>query len=478
MLRLSLRKLNRWWSRTPISYRGGLILTIPAACIVVILVTWGQLRKDAIVVHREIDRSESTLVETNNLQQLLSSAETGVRGYIITKQLDFLEPYDRAIAQLPNCIEKLKKLQQNTAQQQNVREIAALVEQELVLLSQTIDRTQKRTTPSELNDILTQSKQKFREIRTLADALKSQEWQTLGARRQELFNIREVTNLAFGSAAIVSLLSFLAALYLFKLLERELNDRQQSLQLRAEELANLNRVLARTKDTLAERNLELDRFSYIVSHDLKAPLRGISNLAEWIEEDAEKLDEDTRKYLQLQRERVARMEKLIDGLLQYARIGRQKASIETVDVRQLLVEVIDSIDPTANFAIAIEGKMPIISTQRLFLEQVFGNLIGNAIKHHPRSDGKVTISAREHEGFYEFTVADDGAGIPPTAQKKIFEIFHTLNNAEDTNTGIGLAIVKKIVEDRGGKITVESRVGIGTTFRFQWIAKSDRQWQK
>lgn len=466
----SLRGLNRWWSKTPVSYRGGLILAIPAVCMIAILVTWGELRQDAIAVHREIDRSESTLIETNNLLQLLTSAETGVRGYVITNQDDFLESYSQATANLPNCIEKLRDLQQDTPQQQDVRQIATLVEQELILLSQTLNQTQKKISPSQVNDILTQSKRKISQIRTIANAFRAEEWQTLHNQRQKLFDVREITNLAFLSAAIVSLLSFLAALYLFNLLERELNDRQQSLQLRAEELANVNRVLATTNNTLAERNLELDRFSHVVSHDLKAPLRGIRNLSEWIEEDADKLSEDTRKYLHLQREQVARMENLIDGLLQYARVGRQNAPIETVDVRQLLEEVIDSINPPPKFAIAIQGEMPIITTQRLFLEQVFSNLIGNGIKHHPRSDGKIVISVREQARFYEFAIADDGAGIAPSAQKKIFEIFHTLNQKDDkSNTGIGLAIVKKIVEERGGTITVESQVGTGTTFRFQWI---------
>ena len=468
MPKFSLRKLNRRWSRTSISYRGGLILAIPAACMIAILVTWSELRQDAIAVHREIDRSESTLVETNNLLQLVTSAETSVRGYVITNEPDFLESYNRAIVNLPKCLEKLKDLQEDTSQQQDVREITTLVEQELDLLAQTIDKTQE-TAPFELNDLLTQSRRKTSKLGVTVNAFRNEEWQTLSNQRQRLFDVRDVTNFAFWFAAIVSLLSFLAALYLFNLLERELNAKQRSLRSRAKELTDLNQILATTNATLAERNLELDRFSYIVSHDLKAPLRGISNLSEWLEEDlADKLSEDTKKYLHLQRERVTRMENLIDGLLQYARVGRQDAPIETVDVRQLLEEIIDSINPPPNFAIAIEGKMPIIKTQRLFLEQVFSNLISNGIKHHPRLDGKIAISVCEQGQFYEFAVADDGTGIPPLAQEKIFEIFHTLKT-DNKHTGVGLAIVKKIVEERGGAILVESEVGSRTTFRFQWV---------
>ena len=116
--------------------------------------------------------------------------------------------------------------------------------------------------------------------------------------------------------------------------------------------------------------------------------------------------------------------------MQYARVGRQNATIETVDVRQLLAEEIDSINPPSNFAIAIKGKMPIINTQRLFLEQVFSNLIGNAVKHHPRLDGKITISVQEQPRFHEFTIANDDASTAPMAQEKIFDIFHTLKKGD------------------------------------------------
>ena len=464
-----LKKLNRRWSRVLVSYRGGFILAIPAVCIIAILITWSKLRQDAIAVHQQIDRSETTLIETNNLLQLLSSAEIGVRGYVITQQADFLEPYEQAVVNLPQCIDKLANLHRDTPKQQDVQEIAKLAKEELDLLTQTIDYTRQENTLSEVNALLTQSKRKISRTSAKIGTFRSQEWQALSDRRQKLFDLRDITNAAFWSAAIVSLLSFLAALYLFNLLERELNSKQEILRSHATELADLNRTLATTNNTLEERNSELDRFCYIVSHDLKAPLRGINNLSEWIEEDSTDLTEDTRKYLHLQRERIARMENLIDGLLQYARVGRQNAPIETVDVRQLLENVIDSIDPPPNFAIAIQNEMPIINTQRLHLEQVFSNLISNGVKHHPRSDGKITISVKEQENFYEFAVADDGAGIAPLDREKIFNIFYTSNSKSDKfSTGVGLAIVKKIVEEHGGTISVTSKIGIGTTFLFQW----------
>ncbi|MGD1921556.1 MAG: ATP-binding protein [Pleurocapsa sp.] len=472
MLQLvSFKKLNCQWSKIPVSYRGGLILAIPAVCIIAILVAWSELRQDVIAAHREIDRSESTLIETNSLLQLISSAETGVQSYVITKQANFLEPYNKAVIDLADCLEKLEDLQQNTPRQEDVREITTLVEEELDLLAEILALTQTQNAAPDVNVLLNQSKNKINRIGIITNAFRAEAREILSTRRHNLFDIRETTNIAFWSAAVVSLLSFLAALYLFNLLERELNNKQEDLRSRASELTDLNYVLATTNNTLEESNLELDRFCYIVSHDLKAPLRGIRNLSDWIEEDlADKLTKDNQKYFHLQRERIGRMENLIDGLLQYARVGRKDVTVETVDVRQLLSEVIDSIAPPPEFTIAISDQMPIITTQRLYLEQVFSNLISNGIKHHPRLDGKIAISVREQESFYEFTIADDGAGIAPMAQKRVFDIFSTLDRGENkSNTGVGLAIVKKIVEERGGKITLESEEGKGASFCFQWI---------
>lgn len=466
MSRVFFSKLERYWSKIPVSYRGGLILVIPVICTIATLVAWNVLRNDAIAVHREIDRTESTMIEANNLLFLLSNAQIGVRGYAIASRADFLQPYQQAVAKLPGNLKQLHDLQVNTSQQQDVGEITRIVEREQDLLAQTIDRSQNGTR-LEINNLLVQSQQTSAKVADIIETFKAQQREMLTFHRQQLIELRNTTNIALWSAAIISLLSFLATLYLFNLLERELNDRQRRLRSRAEELINLNQTLAMTNNTLMQRNEELDRFGYIVSHDLKAPLRGIKNLAEWIEEEDNQLTEDSQNYLHLQQKRIVRMENLIDGLLQYARVGKENAARETVDVGQLLKEVIDSLEPPATMAIVIEGKMPIITTQRIYLEQVFGNLISNAIKHHPRLDGKIIISVREQEDFYEFTVADDGDGITPTAQTKIFNIFHTLKN-EPQNTGIGLAIVKKIIEDGGGKIVVDSEVGKGATFRFQW----------
>jgi PAS domain S-box-containing protein len=257
----------------------------------------------------------------------------------------------------------------------------------------------------------------------------------------------------------------------------EINDRKQDeaeLHARAREMSSLNGLLAQAAVLLEERNQELDRFVHIVSHDLKAPLRAISNLSQWIEEDIEgELSPENQQQMQLLRERVRRMEAMINGLLDYAKAGRTDAAIETVPVAELLVEVIDSLAPPQSFQIEVVPPMPTLVTKRLLLSQVFSNLISNAVKHHDRPNGLIRISSQDKSDFYEFSVADDGPGIEAKYHDKIFMIFQTVNSTNNPDSsGIGLSIVKKIVETEEGTIRLESEPEKGTIFYFTWPKQS------
>jgi light-regulated signal transduction histidine kinase (bacteriophytochrome) len=239
------------------------------------------------------------------------------------------------------------------------------------------------------------------------------------------------------------------------------------------QLAQTTAILNQTTTALEKRNSELDQFAYVTSHDLKAPLRAIANLSQWIEEDlSDQLNEENLHQMQLMRGRVHRLEALIDGLLQYSRAGRLKSPPERVDVGVLLTQIIDTLTSPVHFTLEVAPEMPTLVTERLPLQQVFTHLIDNAIKHHPSPEGRVEIGCQELEDAYEFSVADNGAGIAPQFHEKVFAIFQTLQ-ARDTveNTGVGLAIAKRIVENKGGTIRLESQEGQGAKFCFTWPKK-------
>lgn len=231
----------------------------------------------------------------------------------------------------------------------------------------------------------------------------------------------------------------------------------------AEELQRLTQSLSRI-------NRELDQFAYVASHDLKAPLRGIASLANWIEDDlGQKLGAESRQHLVLLRSRVNRMETLIDGLLQYSRAGRVRNRVECVDVKALLHDVLEMLAPAGDVVIQIGAGMPTFDTERVPLQQVFQNLVGNALKHSGRPDVTITVSVRDAGDFYEFSVSDNGVGIPLAFHSKVWEMFQTLQPRDKVEgAGMGLALVKKNVENRGGRVSLESADGSGATFLFLW----------
>ncbi|HEX6039354.1 ATP-binding protein [Longimicrobium sp.] len=241
---------------------------------------------------------------------------------------------------------------------------------------------------------------------------------------------------------------------------------RREVEQKAEELARLARALETS-------NRELDQFAYVASHDLKAPLRGIANLSQWIEDDlADRFTDDTREQMRLLRGRVHRMEGLIDGILQYSRAGRTQDPPQRIDTDALAHEIVDLLAPPAEAEVVVEPGLPVLVTERLPLQQVLMNLVSNGLKYggdRPR----VHVSAARAGDEWTFTVRDNGPGIAPEYHERIFAIFQTLQ-ARDTveSTGIGLSIVKKMVESRGGRVWVESAPGRGAAFHFTWRAQA------
>ncbi len=595
-----LRQVNNSWSRLPISYRGGIVIAIPALCMAAMIGSWVWSRQSNLAVRQRLDHTKEVILESNKLLTTLVNAETGTRGYELTRQADFLTPYRMAKVDVKTNINNLEKLVVNDSKQaERVAYIKKTTEQLYQILERRLSviKVENNNNFSAKNLFwLSQAKKKMDEIRGEIKYLQEWEQVLLNEQKQSLSQLIELTYFLQWFTALISSFAYLSALYLFsqinmELVERErqlseskslidvitknvvdgviivnchgiiesfnsaatkifgykhdeiigqnlacllsenyLKDNEKSeklkfltqyllqldkpwqtlgyrkygesfpleislseiplhplyiviirdiseteeakskLQNRADELARLSATLTATNIQLEKQNQELDKFVYVASHDLKAPLRAIASLSEWIEEDLkDKLSEENRRQMELLRGRVHRLEKLINGLLAYSRIGRIETHKETVNVRELLEEIIEGLAPPPTFRIEIEESMPIFKTKKKLLSEVFIHLLSNAIRHHDRNSGHIQISVREEEKFYHFQVIDDGPGIAPAYHERVFVIFQTLLPRDTReNTGIGLSLAKKILETEGGKIWLESEENQGATFHFTW----------
>jgi PAS domain S-box-containing protein len=221
---------------------------------------------------------------------------------------------------------------------------------------------------------------------------------------------------------------------------------------------------------LTRSNRDLEDFAYIASHDLKTPLGGIKSAALWLEEDLHDLSDESRKLLGLMRSRINRMEKLLDDLLTYSRVGRADAVASDARLADMFASIIEVLNPPGHIQVRLEGEFPVTIMASAQLEQVLRNLINNAIKHHDKQSGEVVLSGKRVGDFVEFIVRDDGPGILPQFHDKIFQLFQTLKRRDEVEgSGMGLALVKKLVEQQNCSITVHSQGnGTGTEFRFLW----------
>lgn len=460
--------IRNFWAKLSLTRQGTVILAIPLVCLLITIAAWIGTRKSEENTYQWVVHTQKVLRTGDKLLNSLLNAETGIRGYGLTEDQKFLATYRGALPDIDPTLEHLSQLvQDNPQQQQQVVQLKDLVEQEKIILSKTLKLIENdlRFAPQKprLGVLVDEGKERMDAVRLLLQNFKDAEQELLVERRARLSQVRFVSDILSAVTAVISILGFAAALSLYRQTEKQMLNR-------ADELAATNQILATANLTLASRNNELDQFTYVVSHDLKAPLRAIANLSEWIEEDLEgTLAEENRQQMDLLRKRVYRMEGLINGLLQYSRVGRRQSNVETVIVADLLTEVIDSLAPPLEFKVEIQEQMPTLRTDPLMLQQVFSNLLSNAIKHHDKPDGHIDIKVMPQGNFYEFAVSDDGPGIAPNYHEKIFKIFQVLDSRDTTeNTGIGLSIVQKIIKSKGGTIQVESELNQGTTFRFTW----------
>ena len=241
-------------------------------------------------------------------------------------------------------------------------------------------------------------------------------------------------------------------------------------ELKAAQAELEERVRLRTAQ-LESANRELAQFAHVVAHDLKAPLRAVSNIAEWLDRDYQsRLDAEGRRFLDLLRQRARHMHSLIEGILAYTRFGSLIEAEVEVDLQDLVTQIIGLLSPPPGIALHLPPEpLPIVRGVPERLHHVFQNLLDNAVKYMDKPAGVITITAARLADAWEFAVSDNGPGIASRHHARVFKMFEQLPNRRNTSgTGIGLALVKRIVEARGGGIRLNSEEGAGASFIFTW----------
>jgi signal transduction histidine kinase len=438
-----------------------------------------------------LSKSEEIIRSSNKAQRAIIEMQSAVRGYALTNDNSFLNPYYDGLKNVPLLLEQQKqRIGKNIVQLSLLDSIKKLHNQWLVRTADLIKYqkqnpqyyhaiydTNEKHIGKNINDSITEKFKRFDKIeyrtrrhhsKMLLESLRSARTFSLIFLSLTIFaGLCSTIYIVFTITKRISSMVRLAdniSKGKFTIVKDRRNDELSALS------ASLNIMsgkLEKNIHDLESKNEELNKFAYVVSHDLKAPIRGIHNVITWIEEDlSSELSPQLKKYLRIIPQRTQRMEALINGLLDYARINRKTPS-ELVDTNTLVSEIFQSIVPR-NFTTRIEN-LPKIYTERLKLEQVFVNLISNAVKYSNPERGFIKITGRKVLDHYEFSVKDNGIGIAVEYHQKIFEIFQTLREKNEVeSTGVGLAIVKKIIDEKQETILVKSELGAGTEFIFTW----------
>jgi signal transduction histidine kinase len=451
-----------------------------------------------------INRSESLIRNSNRLHKYIIDMQSGYRGYLLTGQEDFLEPYYVGLKSVPPLFREQYKLLDSPVQKQRLDTIAKL-HAKWIDYANSLISTKKDTLPeaSERYRVLFEIKVRSGtgkvlndKIRDVFTEMESLEYKVRQERRQKLQASIDSTrqiNLTLTLCSIV--LALIASYYIIRIITRRIakmvnladeiskgnfrkmvDDKNDELTRLSESLNTMSSILHRNFQDLTQKNKELDQFAYVVSHDLKAPLRGIDNIVTWTEEDhGNELTPAVKKNIEVIKGRARRLENMINGLREYARIGRVRKELEEVDVNVLLKEIVELLVPEY-FEVQIGSNMPVLYTEKIRLEQVFSNLISNAVKYNDKEKGEIRISCVKQADHYEFRVSDNGIGIQSEYFEKIFTIFQTLRERDAfESTGVGLAIVKRIIENKHATIRVESIFGKGSSFIFTWPLHPDKR---
>lgn len=450
-----------------------------------------------------VARSTTITREGNRFQRNILNMVSGLRGYLLSGERTFIRSYDSAAQENIQILQILDKLVPDTTSQQRVlNQLMQLNDQWMLDLAEPLINAKKISHFSD-SSLLAYNKLYREKLvsgteKNISARLRSRfrdfinyEYQLRDMRSEILTaSIKQTRMVSFYLTIFSILLGFLISLFVaYRISTRILamvkmantiasgnyevytpDKGKDELSQLANSLNHMASVLSENIRLLQRKNEELDQFAHIVSHDLKAPLRGIDNVITWIEEDhSTELPPKISEYIQLIKGRLARAESMIKGILLYARVGRENPEREYINLNVMLLDIAENIALRPGLRMEVQENLPEIYSEKIPLQQILSNLIGNAIKYHDKPEGYIKVCVKNASNHYQFFVEDNGPGIAENYHDKIFGIFQTLQERDSfESTGIGLSIVKKILDDRKQKISLTSEPGKGSVFSFTW----------
>ena len=418
----------------------------------------------------------------------MTDAETGQRGFLLTGQEAYLEPYNDALNHVQESIRVLRALtSDNPAQQRNLDRLEPVVALKLAELQFRLE-IRKRDGLNAAAEAVREGSGRLHmnQIRAVIADMKHEERRLLVARTQEAIASSSRAGMVIVIGNLLALLFLsLAGMVIFQEMgqRRRAEEEVRSLNVDLEQrVANRTAELAERAKDLARSNGELQQFAYVASHDLQEPLRMVASFTQLLAKRySEKLDDDAREFINYAVDGAKRMQTLISDLLSYSRVGTQGKAFELVHCDAVLDRVLKSlqlaIEDTG--AVITREPLPAVAGDSIQLTQLFQNLLTNAIKFHGKKRPLVQISTENNGSMWKIAVRDNGIGISPEHADRIFVIFQRLHTkTEYPGTGIGLAICKKIVERHGGRIWVEASPEGGSTFFFTIPVAQNKQNQE
>jgi signal transduction histidine kinase len=482
-----------------------ILLSFIAILVLFAATTYMNYQQAALVSENSERFAQSTFIvrNCNRFHRNVLNIVSGLRGYLLTEESVFVQAYDSAIIENEQILNELAgHLRDNPYQTHVLDEIRKLNADwvnklvgplvEAKKFSQRSDSSRRafRTLYQEtiINGLNARTVQQMNEK---VSAFTNSEYIYRESQRRELASsISRIGTISFYLTGI----SLIAGLGIAWFLARHISSRVVEMVRMANDIAQGNYdarmavrnnnefgqlafalndmagILSKNFALLNSKNEELNQFAHIVSHDIRAPLRGIDTVVTWIEEDHSfDLPLKVREYLTVIKGRIQKAENILRGILDYSRVGREKQELTRVKVNELIAEIKAYLPQDTSIQFQVAANLPELVTERVALLQVLMNLILNAFKYHDKPGGYVKVSYADAGTYYEFSIEDNGPGIDRAYHEKIFVIFQTLAETDTVeSTGVGLAIVKKILDDRKLRIRLDSQAGHGSTFTFQW----------